>query len=85
MESKLHTRAAPPLISDLTISAGQRITVTFPVMVETSVPCGAVITNTAAVTSTELTRPVTSSVAITVRPYTYIYLPLILKGQALAP
>ena len=74
----------PTLVSDLTISAGQRITVTFPVTVDTGVASGTVITNTAAVTSTEVTTPLMNSVEITVRYYR-TQLPLILKGYTFAP
>ena len=53
----------PTLVSGLTITPGQHITVTLPVTVNTA---GKVITNTATVTSNEVVLPQVGSVAITV-------------------
>lgn len=74
----------PPLLaSGLTIGPGAAITVTFPVSVNLN-SAGLTIINTAAVTSTEVTIPITNSVAILVGnpalPNSLNYLPLILKN-----
>jgi uncharacterized repeat protein (TIGR01451 family) len=74
------TTGAPPVLAfGLTITAGQTITLTFPVTVSSSLADGTVITNTAAVTSAEVSTPVTGSVVITVAKLK-IYLPLITKN-----
>jgi uncharacterized repeat protein (TIGR01451 family) len=61
------TTGTPPLlVSGATITASTSITVTFPVTVNTWLATGTVITNTAAVTSNEVTTPLTASVGISV-------------------
>ena len=74
--------APPVLASSLTIIPGGRITVTFPVTVTTAgVVSGTVITNTAVVTCSQLTMPVSGTVTATVSvPIKKIYLPLVLKN-----
>ena len=76
------TAGSPPtLASGLTISAGTWIQVSFPVTVSTGLPGGTVITNTAAVTSTEVSTPATDSESITAGgPVgTILYLPIVSK------
>ncbi len=76
----------PSLVNSLTITAGQSVTVTFPVTVNTGLTNGTLITNTAAVTSAEVTMPVTGSVLITVTSIIRTtYLPLLLKNFVVAP
>ncbi len=68
---------APPILaSDLTIMVGERITLTFPVTLNTSltggtppidIPDGMIIPNTAQVTSTQVTMPVTGLKEIVAR------------------
>jgi uncharacterized repeat protein (TIGR01451 family) len=72
----------PILASSLTIMPGGRITVTFPVTVTTTgVVSGTVITNTAVVTCSQLTMPVSGTVTATVSvPTKKVYLPLVLKN-----
>jgi uncharacterized repeat protein (TIGR01451 family) len=61
------TTGAPPLlVQDATIAAGEAITVTFPVTVNLYLASGTVITNTAAVSCTQVATPVEASVPITV-------------------
>ncbi len=60
------TGSLPTLVEALTIAAGQTITVNLPVTVNGNLPLGTVITNTAAVTSTELSSGPASQVTITV-------------------
>jgi uncharacterized repeat protein (TIGR01451 family) len=69
----------PILASGLTISPSTIITVTFPVMVSSGVADGTVIANTAAVTSAEVTTPVTGTVSVTIGG-SRTYLPVILKN-----
>jgi len=57
----------PILAQCPTITAGQSVTVTFPVTVDVGLPHGTAITNTAAVTSTEVVIPQTGSKSITVQ------------------
>jgi uncharacterized repeat protein (TIGR01451 family) len=72
--------APPTLASGLTISPGLRITVTFPVTVSTAVEVvGILITNQAAVTSAEITVPVTGQQLIFISTPYPVYLPLIMK------
>ncbi|MBE7556417.1 MAG: DUF11 domain-containing protein [Anaerolineales bacterium] len=60
--------AAPPtLVSGVTITAGQRVTVSFAVTVNAGVPDGTNIVNTASVTSTEVPTPTTGTVTVPVR------------------
>jgi uncharacterized repeat protein (TIGR01451 family) len=54
------------LVRDATIAAGTAITVSFPVTVDTLLAQGTVITNTAALTSSEISIPLNASVPITV-------------------
>ncbi len=72
------TGTPPTLASGLTISAGQRITLTFPVTVSTNLAAASLLTNTAEVTSTAVSAPVSGSRVVTVTQ-TGIYLPFILK------
>jgi uncharacterized repeat protein (TIGR01451 family) len=80
------TIGAPPLLAtDLTINAGGRITLTFPVMVTTTgVSSGTVIVNTAAVTSAEVSTPVMGSVSVTITTGPIgpaeIYLPVVMRS-----
>jgi uncharacterized repeat protein (TIGR01451 family) len=67
----------PTLASGLTISDSTRISLTFPVIVDAGA-LGAVITNTAAVTSTEAATPAVGSVTVSLE--SYVYLPLVLRG-----
>jgi uncharacterized repeat protein (TIGR01451 family) len=61
------TTGAPPiLVRDAAITAAGRITVTFPVTVNLYLAPGTLITNTAAVSCTEVPTPVDASAAITV-------------------
>ena len=61
------TGTLPILAQCPTITAGQSVTVTFPVTVDVGLPHGTAITNTAAVTSTEVVIPQTGSKSITVQ------------------
>ena len=74
--------APPTLASGLTITAGQQVTLTFPITVSTGLSGTTLIANTAAVTSVEVTTPVTGMVVITVinSPFR-MYLPLIIRGN----
>lgn len=56
----------PVLIGDLTIEAGQTITVTLPVTVNTGILSGTLVHNTASLTSAEITRPQTGTITLTV-------------------
>jgi uncharacterized repeat protein (TIGR01451 family) len=60
------TGSPPLLASDLTITAGTRITLTFPVTVDIGLADATPITNTAAVTSTEIPTPTTDTISIIV-------------------
>jgi uncharacterized repeat protein (TIGR01451 family) len=61
------TVGSPPLlVHSATITAGTSITVTFPVTVNACLATGALITNTASVSCTEMPAPVWASVPITV-------------------
>jgi uncharacterized repeat protein (TIGR01451 family) len=61
------TTGAPPLlVTGATISAAGRITVTFPVTVNLYLPPDTLVTNTAAVSCSEVPTPVEASAAITV-------------------
>ena len=64
------TGTPPTLASGLTIAGGGRITLTFPVTVNTGLAGGTVRTNTAAVTSTEVTTPQTGAVGVTINNVT---------------
>lgn len=60
------TDSPPILASGLTITAGARITLTFPVTVNPDQDDGTIITNIAAITSAEITSPITDLEAIVV-------------------
>ena len=61
------TTGTPPLlVTDATITAGGRITVTFPVTVNLYLAPDTLITNTAAVSCTEVPTPVQGSAVVTV-------------------
>jgi uncharacterized repeat protein (TIGR01451 family) len=61
------TTGTPPLlVHDATIAAGETITATFPVTVNLCLAAGTVITNTAAVSCTQISTPVEASVPLTV-------------------
>ena len=69
----------PTLVTGLTLmSPSGRITVTVPATVSASVTRGSALVNTAAVTSAEVTNPVTDSATITIAALK-VFLPLILK------
>jgi uncharacterized repeat protein (TIGR01451 family) len=57
----------PNVASNVTITAGESVTVTFPVTVDVGLPHGTTITNTAAVTSAEVLTLETDSVIVTVQ------------------
>lgn len=56
----------PDLATGLTITAGEQITLTLPVTVDATLNDGAELTNTAAITSTELTTAVSDTATITI-------------------
>jgi uncharacterized repeat protein (TIGR01451 family) len=56
----------PALASDVTIAAGQSVTITFAAVVNTPLPDGTVITNTASVSSTTWPTPTTDVVTTTI-------------------
>ncbi len=56
----------PTLVHQLTITGWEQVTVTFPVTIDTNLIGGQVITNGAAVTSTEITAPIIDEVSITI-------------------
>jgi uncharacterized repeat protein (TIGR01451 family) len=61
------TVGAPPnLVTDATIIAGGEIIVTFPATINTCLPAGILITNTAAVNCSEVPTPVEDTVVISV-------------------
>jgi predicted outer membrane repeat protein len=71
--------AVPPtLVSDLTISPAQIVTVTFPVTAEGNVALGTILTNGAALTSSQVLTPRLASHRLVV--VGYLYLPLIFRG-----
>jgi len=76
------TGTLPTLVTDLTVLAGGRVTVTLPVTVSASLSVPMTITNTAAVTSEQTQAPKTGSctivVAKNIRPR--VYLPLVMWG-----
>ncbi len=72
----------PILVDDLTVAAGKNITITFPVTIDNGLTVGQIITNTVAVTSAEVTVPVTGQVSISIiNKNDQVYLPLILKSN----
>lgn len=56
----------PALVSNLTITAGEQIRLTFPVTISKDLAGGQIISNTASVTSTEVSIPITGQASITV-------------------
>lgn len=74
----------PTLVSSLTITAGQRITVTVPVTVGNTLVGDSQITNTAAVSSAEVITLITDAVTITTaannEDFDQTYLPVIIKA-----
>jgi uncharacterized repeat protein (TIGR01451 family)/CSLREA domain-containing protein len=56
----------PTLVSGLTLAAGDSVTVTFAVTVDTGLPAGTTIDNIAALTSAEVVTPQTDEVEVTV-------------------
>jgi uncharacterized repeat protein (TIGR01451 family)/CSLREA domain-containing protein len=70
----------PTLASGLTIAAGRRITLTFPVTVNVDLAAGTIITNIAAVTSTEISRPALAVSVFSTSDNNSVYLPLLLKN-----
>lgn len=58
--------APPTLVSGVTITAGQSVTVSFAVTIDAATPDGTNIVNTASVTSTEVPTPTTNTVTNTV-------------------
>ena len=79
--------ASPALAANLTISANQRVTVTFPVTVSASLSGGTQLTNTAAVSATQVVTPVLATAGITTRESSaaYLYLPVIVNNGVTAP
>jgi uncharacterized repeat protein (TIGR01451 family) len=71
----------PILASELTISPYTRITLTFPATVSLSVAKGRALTNTAAVTSTEVITPQIGVQVITI-PLDFFYLPIVFKNSS---
>jgi uncharacterized repeat protein (TIGR01451 family) len=71
----------PTLASNLTMTAGQSISVTFAVTVDSDLPDQTLIANTASVTSNETPGPLNDTVSdLVTEASSNIYLPLILKG-----
>lgn len=71
----------PTLASDLTITAGQRITLTYGVKVNSPLPDQTKIVNTASVTSSEVGLVQSSTVTDTVTSQQNTYLPVIHKNS----
>ena len=71
----------PLLAQGLSIGVGRRVTLTFAVTVSVGLDNGAVITNTAAVTATEISGPRRDSQIITVTDTKNTYLPLVLRVE----
>jgi len=69
----------PTLASGVTIVASGRITLTFPVTVETGLADGTPITNTVAFSSTQLSASQRGSVGLTVT-YGRVYLPVVIRN-----
>ena len=72
------TGAPPNLVSDLTLGAGQQVTVTFPVTVSFGLANGAQLTYTAAISSAQAAFTDSSAVAIVVNSNT-LYLPAVIR------
>jgi uncharacterized repeat protein (TIGR01451 family) len=69
----------PILVSELTIQPGQFVTITLPVMIQMEAPSG-IVTNTAAISSAQVTTPQVASHVLMVG--VRVYLPLVVKGGA---
>ena len=76
------THTVPTLVTDLTVASGERVTVTLPVSVSQSLPTPTVLTNVAAVTSTEIPAPQMGSRAIIVTRdlCPRVYLPMVVRA-----
>jgi len=72
------TSDLPELASGVTVTAGERITLTFPVAVNIGLTVGTVITNVATVTCGEIITPQMGSATVTVSGH--LYLPLALRS-----
>jgi hypothetical protein len=70
----------PILASGLTLTSGERLTLTFPVMVSNGLAAGTRLTNTVAVTSVQFSIPVIATATITVDSVV-IYLPILIKNS----
>jgi uncharacterized repeat protein (TIGR01451 family) len=75
----------PVLASGLTITSGDRITLTFPVSINEGLAAGTTIVNTASVTSAEVATPTLGTVIATIGNPNEVYLPLVLKDFSYAP
>jgi uncharacterized repeat protein (TIGR01451 family) len=80
----------PTLASSVVLSAGRRLTLTFPVRVNQNVVSGTLITNRASVTSTQVATPTSGQVTLRVITLTTpapgrLFLPLILKTLPIFP
>jgi uncharacterized repeat protein (TIGR01451 family) len=74
----------PTVASNVTLNAGQEITLTLPVQVNSGLQDGLIISNTASVTGTRvLTLTSDRATVTTVAPSFKVYLPLILKPEPL--
>ncbi len=68
----------PTLVSDLGISAGTKITITFATVISTGLTTGTTLTNTASITTTEIVTS-SSDIAVIQIGLKTLFLPLILK------
>jgi uncharacterized repeat protein (TIGR01451 family) len=76
--------SAPPiLVSDLIIDPGKLVTVTLPVMVQESLEIGTAITNSASLTSAQLSEPRSGSCTVAI-PFR-VRLPLVAKQKQVEP
>jgi len=77
-------KSLPTLASSVTITDGERITLTFPVTVDNHLAAGTVITNTASVYSSEYPTQTKANVSITVTSVLTqkIYLPLLVTNDS---
>ena len=74
--------AAPPtLVSGVTITANQSVTLTYAVVVDSPLPDQTQIVNTASVTSNEVSLALSSTVTDTVSILEVYYLPVIHKNS----
>jgi len=72
----------PELVSGLTISHANQVTVSFPVTIFDGLLPGTQLVNTAAITSSEVITPVMGSVSLTISDWDdrfFIYLPLVIR------